>query len=488
MILPFCFLALVANGVLAAPAGSNTLQAQSTPSQVAGVTASLSPSAFNSLDSTLSSFRSVSSSISPSSTLLVTKVVTEFETTTVEVAPPSTTIVTVVTTATIAAKPTPAWANRTLWGAPPQMTDLTAFNVTSFPSGQKNVDIVAKIPPHALASTANIAQNSISLQNGTNQSSILQLVYPAHSVNPASKPAGGADFYAAPLDLTAARDVTLEYSVFFPADFDWVKGGKLPGLYGGHTGCSGGSSAKDCFSTRLMWRPNGVGELYLYAPKDKQSEALCADPQSVCDSSYGFSVGRGSFSFTAGDWTNLRQNVVLNTPGQQDGVFTLFVDGKAVINRTDMFYRDATQQAKQKPVTRTSQAPSRPPSPSPTSQDPLGGILGPLLSILKRQTGSPTQRPEIGPPTETVNEPEATFVTWSPVWKTVAARTLVGMVYPTAAPAATVIALDANEGTRQPAEFIGLFFSTFFGGHGEEYATPKDQYTWFKDFAIKRHA
>ncbi|KAF8842631.1 hypothetical protein BDN67DRAFT_1035498 [Paxillus ammoniavirescens] len=268
------------------------------------------------------------------------------------------------------------------------MTDLAAFNVTSFPSGQQNVDIVAKIPPHALAPAAKLVQNSISLQNGTNQSSILQLVYPAHSVNPGSKPAGGADFYAAPLNLTAARNVTLEYSVFFPADFDWVKGGKLPGLYGGHTGCSGGSSAKDCFSTRLMWRPNGVGELYLYAPKDKQSEALCADPQSVCDSSYGFSVGRGSFSFTAGDWTNLRQNVVLNTPGQQDGVFTLLVDGKAVINRTDMFYRDATQQAKQKPF---------------------------AVVLIFRE-------------------------------------------------------------------------STFFGGHGEEYATPKDQYTWFKDFAIKRHA
>ncbi|KAJ2911456.1 hypothetical protein MD484_g8961, partial [Candolleomyces efflorescens] len=32
--------------------------------------------------------------------------------------------------------------------------------------------------------------------------------------------------------------------------------------------------------------------------------------------------------------------------------------------------------------------------------------------------------------------------------------------------------------------FIGLFFSTFFGGHDEKYATPRDQYVWFKDFAI----
>jgi hypothetical protein len=28
------------------------------------------------------------------------------------------------------------------------------------------------------------------------------------------------------------------------------------------------------------------------------------------------------------------------------------------------------------------------------------------------------------------------------------------------------------------------FYSTFFGGHDPEYASPKDQYVWFKDFAI----
>jgi len=32
--------------------------------------------------------------------------------------------------------------------------------------------------------------------------------------------------------------------------------------------------------------------------------------------------------------------------------------------------------------------------------------------------------------------------------------------------------------------FVGLFFSTFFGGHDDKYATPRDQYVWFKDFAI----
>ena len=65
-----------------------------------------------------------------------------------------------------------------------------------------------------------------------------------------------------------------------------------------------------------------------YAPKDKQTRALCATPpESVCDAEYGLSIGRGSFRFAAGNWTHVKQTVVLNTPGVQDGAFALDVDG-----------------------------------------------------------------------------------------------------------------------------------------------------------------
>jgi hypothetical protein len=32
--------------------------------------------------------------------------------------------------------------------------------------------------------------------------------------------------------------------------------------------------------------------------------------------------------------------------------------------------------------------------------------------------------------------------------------------------------------------FIGLFFSTFFGGHTADWATPKEQVTYYKDFEM----
>lgn len=155
------------------------------------------------------------------------------------------------------------------------MTDLAAFNVTNFASGQKNLHIFDVIPVDTtvvtLAAMANAVVGNLSSVNAapaqSNSTAVMQLFYPANSINPANEPQGGADFYATPLDLHDAQNVSLEYSIFFPADFDWVQGGKLPGIYGGHTGCSGGDAAVTCFSTRLMWRAGGAGELYLVCPE-----------------------------------------------------------------------------------------------------------------------------------------------------------------------------------------------------------------------------
>ena len=75
------------------------------------------------------------------------------------------------------------------------------------------------------------------------------------------------------LGIPETDSLTLKYDVKFEKDFDWVKGGKLPGLFGGAVSCSGGADAAElgCFSTRLMWRAEGDAELYLYAPQPAES-------------------------------------------------------------------------------------------------------------------------------------------------------------------------------------------------------------------------
>ena len=91
----------------------------------------------------------------------------------------------------------------------------------------------------------------------------LQVTYPAGSF---SHDTGGAQFENLwnTSDGSIFQSMMISYEVAFDQDFDWVKGGKLPGLRGGPniTGCSGGNepNGTDCFSTRLMWRPNGAGE------------------------------------------------------------------------------------------------------------------------------------------------------------------------------------------------------------------------------------
>ena len=55
---------------------------------------------------------------------------------------------------------------------------------------------------------------------------------------------------------------TLCYQLKFEKEFNFLKGGKLPGLAGGN--CPTGGVTSIGFSSRLMWRENGAAELYLY--------------------------------------------------------------------------------------------------------------------------------------------------------------------------------------------------------------------------------
>ncbi|KAG8771857.1 hypothetical protein FRC12_003367, partial [Ceratobasidium sp. 428] len=140
---------------------------------------------------------------------------------------------------------------------------------------------------------------------------------------------GGISFYAyGPSDLTHANELTFGYSIYFEAGFDFVRGGKLPGLYGGDTddnafGCSEGRYDLGCFSTRFMWRADGAGELYTYLPKLPANEALCSKASipghTTCGEDYGTSFGRGSFYFKAGQWNTVAQRIKLNTPGVANG-------------------------------------------------------------------------------------------------------------------------------------------------------------------------
>jgi len=179
----------------------------------------------------------------------------------------------------------------------------------------------------------------------------MQAHYPEGSYTFTNSPQGGFSFYAtgpADVDLTTAKEVTFAYSVYFPEGFQFNKGGKLPGIYGGDSAddavsCSGGRRSDACFSARLMWRTDGAGEVYTYLPPDyAANQAVCdVAPFSTCNQVYGASVGRGSFKFATGGWTTISERVRLNDVGQTNGEIQLFVNGESVINVGGLVLRDS---------------------------------------------------------------------------------------------------------------------------------------------------
>jgi hypothetical protein len=135
---------------------------------------------------------------------------------------------------------------------------------------------------------------------------------------------GGSQVYLL-LPSGPADAASLSYCLRLPTGFDFVKGGKLPGLFGG-TVTSGRHipDGTDGWSTRYMWRRGGAGEVYAYLPS------------SVA---HGSSLGRGAWSVATGRWQCLAQTVVLNTPGRSNGSISVRVDGKPVFAATGLVFR-----------------------------------------------------------------------------------------------------------------------------------------------------
>ncbi|KAJ7845417.1 polysaccharide lyase family 14 protein [Mycena olivaceomarginata] len=181
--------------------------------------------------------------------------------------------------------------------------------------------------------------------------------YPKGSINPSAPIPGGFGFYlsgpsafASKLE-SGATHVVLSYRMMLQCDWEWVKGGKLPGIFGGEGdfsyACTGGRQDNrcKCFNIRPMWRSKGLGELYTYLPltPTNRERLLAVPPSSKENSDYGFSVGRNAFKLdiAVGKWVSLAFRVKLNSIGCDDGELELWVDGKSVIKVAGLMLRDS---------------------------------------------------------------------------------------------------------------------------------------------------
>ena len=142
-------------------------------------------------------------------------------------------------------------------------------------------------------------------------------------------PRDGLSFYA---EFEPRDRMYLEYQLRFAPDFDWVRGGKLPGLNGGHVSAGSQPDGTDGWSVLFMWREDGLGEAYVYYP-DKTNK-------------WGQSFSLGNFQFQAGVIHTLGLEVVMNTPGisggqgERDGIIRAWLDGDLVVEETAIRFRD----------------------------------------------------------------------------------------------------------------------------------------------------
>lgn len=164
---------------------------------------------------------------------------------------------------------------------------------------------------------SNSSLHQLAVDPVTNSGNVLKVNYPAGSYNPSGEIVGGIGVYASPVAIFPARSVRLSYEIFFPADFNPIKGGKLPGLYIGPPGASGGNHVSNEASCRIMWRKNNLlggfmAEAYVYDAV-VQDPSYYAIPNQSLDPVYGDSLWRGLVNFNKGSWNKVDMFISLNS-------------------------------------------------------------------------------------------------------------------------------------------------------------------------------
>lgn len=146
-------------------------------------------------------------------------------------------------------------------------------------------------------------------------------------------PKGGYDLAGSGVgwakSLSSHDELYCSYAIRFSDDFEFVKGGKLPGLAGG-AGNTGGDkpTGSDGWSARMMWRSGGALVQYVYHP----------DQPTI----YGEDFPWAAAAVTPGVWYRVETRVVMNTPGKRNGIIQSWLNGEQVLDIRNIRFRDVS--------------------------------------------------------------------------------------------------------------------------------------------------
>lgn len=133
------------------------------------------------------------------------------------------------------------------------------------------------------------------------------------------------------LPFVPCDECYLSYRLKFTDGFDFVKGGKLPGLAGGIGNCGGDvPDGTDGWSARLMFWENGKLSVYAYYPKQssKWGERFFLEDSNL-----------NSLKISTGVWHQIVQHIKMNSPGKPNGIIQAWFDGKEAFSCDTILFR-----------------------------------------------------------------------------------------------------------------------------------------------------
>ncbi|MEM1107989.1 MAG: polysaccharide lyase [Planctomycetota bacterium] len=129
-----------------------------------------------------------------------------------------------------------------------------------------------------------------------------------------------------------ATKATVEYRIRFSSNFNFGKGGKLPGFGSNTSGGYGGRkpTGTNGWSSRNMWLSGGRLTFYCYHMDmpGKYGQHLFWKNSNGSD-----------FKFRKNVWYTIKHEVKMNTPGKKDGYVKGWINGRLALNRQNLRFR-----------------------------------------------------------------------------------------------------------------------------------------------------
>ncbi len=156
-----------------------------------------------------------------------------------------------------------------------------------------------------------------------NKNQFLSMLIPGNHYGPVT----GAQ-WRIPLD--PQNSYYFSYRVKFEKDFDFVRGGKLPGLAGGTVTSGQIPDENDGWSARMMFWEEGKISFYLYFP----NQSTIWGERLFLKNSYGDTI-----KVTKGEWHCITHYIQLNDLGKSNGVLQAWFDGKEAFYADTILFR-----------------------------------------------------------------------------------------------------------------------------------------------------